>query len=148
MDAIPRVLRARTNPLRGTPCFPAENFCLAVSKRRRANGKDGRWPAWASYTTPSVRACGTLRGCRKHRIGRVVICASVCVQPSYVCEQVHYAPAPQLHDALRRRAHPSRDDAQPDGDDERRRDDERLLSDDAPAPDVSVTGPSQRSSLL
>jgi hypothetical protein len=49
---------------------------------------------------------------------------------------------------LRRRAHPSRDDAQPDGDDERRRDDERLLSDDAPAPDVSVTGPSQRSSLL
>jgi hypothetical protein len=70
------------------------------------------------------------------------------VQPSYVCEQVHYAPAPQLHDPLLHRAPPSRDDAQPDDDDELQRDDERRLCDDAPAPDASVILPSQSSSLF
>ena len=48
-----------------------------------------------------------------------------------------------MHDALRRRARPSRDDAQLDDDDERRRDDERQLSDDAPAPDALVISPSE-----
>jgi hypothetical protein len=41
-----------------------------------------------------------------------------------------------LHDALRPRAPPSRDDAQLDDDD-----DERRLSDDAPASDASVISP-------
>jgi hypothetical protein len=51
---------------------------------------------------------------------------------------LHYVRAPQLHDALRPRASPSRDDAQLDDDD-----DERRLSDDAPAPDASVISPSE-----
>jgi hypothetical protein len=66
------------------------------------------------------------------------------VQSSYVCELVHDVREPQLHDALRPRARPSRDDAQlDDDDDERRRDDVRRLSDDAPAPDASVISPSE-----
>jgi hypothetical protein len=65
-------------------------------------------------------------GARNHDPSRVVICANACVQSSYVCELVHYVREPQLHDALRPRAPPSRDDAQlDDDDDERRRDDER-----------------------
>ena len=68
------------------------------------------------------------------------------MQSSYVCELVHCVREPQLHDALRPHAPPSRDDAQLDDDDERRRDDERRLSDDAPAPDASVIAPSQSSS--
>jgi hypothetical protein len=47
-----------------------------------------------------------------------------------------------LHDALRPRARPSRDGAQPDGDEGPRRDDEPRLSDDAPAKDASVPVPS------
>ena len=65
------------------------------------------------------------------------------MQSSYVCELVHCVREPQLHDALRRRARPSRDDAQLDDDDERRRDDERRLSDDAPAPDASAISSSE-----
>ena len=65
------------------------------------------------------------------------------MQSSYVCELAHYVREPQLHDALRPRAPPSRDDAQLDDDDERRRDDVRRLSDDALAPDASVISPSE-----
>jgi hypothetical protein len=64
------------------------------------------------------------------------LCEKPYAQSSYVCALVHYVRAPQLHDALRPRAPPSRDDAQLDDDDERR------LSDDAPAPDASVISPS------
>jgi len=77
-----------------------------------------------------------------------MICENACVQSSYVCQLVHCVREPQLHDALRRRARPSRDDAQLDDDDERRRDDERQLSDDAPAPDASVISPSEVLPLL
>ena len=80
---------------------------------------------------------------RNHDLSRVVICENACAQSSYVCELVHYVREPQLHDALRLRARPSRDDAQLDDDDERRRDDVRRLSDDAPAPDASVISPSE-----
>ena len=48
-----------------------------------------------------------------------------------------------MHDALRLRARPSRDDAQLDDDDERRRDDVLRLSDDAPAPDASAISASE-----
>ena len=65
------------------------------------------------------------------------LCEKPYAQSSYVCALVHYVRAPQLHDALRPRAPPSRDDAQLDDDD----DDERRLSDDAPAPDASVISP-------
>ena len=68
-------------------------------------------------------------GAAKRRLGLVVICENVNVRSSYVCGQVHCIAAPQLHDALRPHARPSRDGAQPDGDDGPRRDDEPRQSD-------------------
>ena len=82
------------------------------------------------------------QGAAKRRLGPVVICENVNVRSSYVCGQVHCVGEPQLHDALRPRARPLRDGAQPDGDDGPRRDDEPRLSDDAPAKDASVLVPS------
>jgi hypothetical protein len=73
--------------------------------------------------------CGTLRGCRKHRISRVVICESVNVPSWCVCE-------PPLHGALRPRARPWSDGARLDDDDDARR-----QHDDAPPPDASVISP-------
>jgi hypothetical protein len=82
------------------------------------------------------------QGCRKCRLNLVVIYENVNVRSSYVYGQVHCVGAPQLHDALRPHALPSRDDAQLDGDDGPRRGDEPRLSDDAPAKDASVLVPS------
>jgi hypothetical protein len=108
-----------------------------------------KWPvireARASYwEIPNNSQAGTApiviaapcAGAAKRRLGLVVICENVNVRSSYVCGQVHCVGAPQLHDALRPHARPSRDGAQLDGDDEPR------LSDDAPAKDASVLAPS------
>jgi hypothetical protein len=100
------------------------------------------------YEDRRQRAAGAPRSAQAPRPGLVITCENVNVRSSCVYGQVHCAGGPQLHDAARPRAHPSRDDAQPDGDDGRRRDGEPRLSDDAPARDASVLVPSQRSSIF
>jgi hypothetical protein len=98
-----------------------------------------KWPvirkARASYweipnnsqadTAPFVIAA-PCAGAAKRRLGLVVICENVNVRSSYVCGQVHCVGAQRLHDALRPHARPSRDGAQPNGDDGPRRDDDAL----------------------